>query len=517
MQKILILLGVCFLTTLFGSIGSISTIEGKVEIQRQNSLIQAQVNSEIERYDIITTGKDSIARIVLNDNTLITIGKESALNIEEYVFDEKDSSKNETNFNFFKGAFKSVTGKIGKINPSKFKLKTKSATIGIRGTTIIGNQERIIVLEGSVLVTSQNKSVIVNSGQYTNTLPNQAPSDAQDYNQDQEQPISEQLGEEEKEASGTAPKVEPNTLDKPKEADDVDKEKKDDDTKNDAQDIKDKIDLSILNNQRVYPTQYNKPENSNSSPSEEFNFEGYHTYLGPEDYSGTIELSNSNSVYEAVKTEQHHLLPTITTYDTNTYYVNSDYFGMQSEKGWFQAIPDVLNADGTYSTNSDNEVSWGYWNDLDGLNRTIKGTWVAGNSINLSSLSESGDISFSGHAIGYTKAIGNSTLNPILYNNNNSFNMNLNLGSGAYTGNLSFNTANGEIWSANFSGNDASGERSTFYTSNVGGTGAGGTISSGSVYGHAYGSNGTIKSVGGNFNLSTDSNQAIGSFIGTRQ
>ncbi|QKF82379.1 FecR family protein [Halarcobacter ebronensis] len=516
MKKILLLLTVCFLTTLFGSIGSISTIEGKVEIQRQNSLIQAQVNSEIERYDIITTGKDSIARIVLNDNTLITIGKESALNIEEYVFDEKDSSKNETNFNFFKGAFKSVTGKIGKINPSKFKLKTKSATIGIRGTTIIGNQERIIVLEGSVLVTSQNKSVIVNSGQYTNTLPNQAPSDAQDYNQDQEQPISEQLGEEEKEAEATLPQTEgatdnPSTSNASSVANDV---------QNDAQDIANTP--AAFDSERVYPTKWNKPSQASEDISGLNQLEGYSTSYSEGTYSATEDniirvFLDSSQIFAQIGSYE---LGTKTEPDSY-YYINSDYFGgINEDRIWMQAIPDVLNTDGTYSVNNDNHISWGYW----GNSADIKGTWVAGNLITINNYDTSINVNYSGHMIGYTKAIGDPTLNTILYDNNNSFNMNLNLGAGTngqVTGTFSFNTSNNESWSGSFnSTTNVSSDRFSATISTL--DKSPGVLDSQSISnlnGKFYGTgNNTVPtSVGGNFSINTTTNQAFGSFIGDRQ
>lgn len=55
----------------------------------------------------------------------MTIGKESVLNIEEYVFDESKTDNSATELNFVKGAFHTITGQIGKINPSKFKLKNK--------------------------------------------------------------------------------------------------------------------------------------------------------------------------------------------------------------------------------------------------------------------------------------------------------------------------------------------------------------------------------------------------------
>ncbi|MGB9801414.1 MAG: FecR family protein, partial [Arcobacter sp.] len=147
MKKILLLLFI-LISFSFASIGQITALVGDVNISRDSNTILAKLGEKLEKNDVINSAKGSKAQITLDDNTIITIGQNSTLNIFDYVYDESNPKDSKASFGFMKGSFKSITGKIGKINKERFKLKTKSASIGIRGTTIIGNQQIIICTDG---------------------------------------------------------------------------------------------------------------------------------------------------------------------------------------------------------------------------------------------------------------------------------------------------------------------------------------------------------------------------------
>lgn len=99
-------------------------------ILRGNVVILGQRGEKIQKNDIIKTSKKSKLRIRFIDKTLISMGMNSEMVIDDYVYSGKKSKVNLD----FEGALKAVTGKIGKLNPKKFNIKTKTATIGIRGT-----------------------------------------------------------------------------------------------------------------------------------------------------------------------------------------------------------------------------------------------------------------------------------------------------------------------------------------------------------------------------------------------
>jgi len=143
-------------TLLFASVGKIVSYKGQVDVIRNNKILSVKAkNFSIDVNDTITTGANSKAKIVFKDNTIITIGANSVFNVNSYVFNNKNAN---ANFSFLKGTFISVTGKIGKIAPKRFKLKTKNSSIGIRGTIVIGEVgivDTIGCTQGAVIVTNK--------------------------------------------------------------------------------------------------------------------------------------------------------------------------------------------------------------------------------------------------------------------------------------------------------------------------------------------------------------------------
>lgn len=174
MLKIFTLL-LLFASFLFANIGTVSLLEGKATILRNGQTLGANIGDKVENKDVISTQVNSKIKITFIDNTIVTIGKESSLNIEEYIFNTS-TKEAKTELNVLKGAFHTITGEIGKVNPDKFKLKTKSASIGIRGTEFYGDENRIICTQGRIIVLSNSVSVDVPSGNYINIFPNQRPS-----------------------------------------------------------------------------------------------------------------------------------------------------------------------------------------------------------------------------------------------------------------------------------------------------------------------------------------------------
>lgn len=178
-MKVLLLL-FTLITFSFASIGKVSAVVGDAKIQRNSKTLVIKTGLKIEKKDIIHTSKNSKVQLIFSDNTIITVGKNSALNIKEYLYDLKNPKNSKTDFHFFKGAFKTITGKIGKINKKRFKLRTKTASIGIRGTIILGNQDVIACTHGGITVEGSGISVDVDANELTVIQDNQAPSEAKE-------------------------------------------------------------------------------------------------------------------------------------------------------------------------------------------------------------------------------------------------------------------------------------------------------------------------------------------------
>ncbi len=168
-----------FSSFLFAEIGKISAIIGDANISRDGQKYKVTLGKILKEKDIIVTSDNSKLQIIFNDNTIVTLGKNSSLDISEYVYDTNNPKNSKTDLNFFRGAFKTITGNIGKINKEKFKLRTKAASIGIRGTIILGNQTNIACTSGEISVSSKGTTVIVPKNQYTKTIEGEAPSKSQ--------------------------------------------------------------------------------------------------------------------------------------------------------------------------------------------------------------------------------------------------------------------------------------------------------------------------------------------------
>ena len=87
--------------------------------------------------DRISTGKASRMQIMLMDKTTFTIGPNASMVIDDFIYDPK-SGAGKVTAQVLRGAFRYVSGTIAKNSPSRVTIKLPVATVGIRGTSIVG-------------------------------------------------------------------------------------------------------------------------------------------------------------------------------------------------------------------------------------------------------------------------------------------------------------------------------------------------------------------------------------------
>lgn len=192
-MKKIIFMFLLFVSALFANIGTVSLLEGEAFVKRGEETLRLNISDSISNNDFIETKTNSKVKITFIDNTIITIGKESSLKIEDYFFDSNNKNSAKTELSVSKGAFHAITGQIGKVNPEKFKLKTKNATIGIRGTEIYGDQNRVFCTQGAIFVLSFGETREVSQGFFVNTFDNQIPSQSTPIDQQQFQDVNSRL------------------------------------------------------------------------------------------------------------------------------------------------------------------------------------------------------------------------------------------------------------------------------------------------------------------------------------
>ena len=150
-------------------VGTITALKGTAFIVRDGKNIQATLGASLNEKDSIKTKDKSKVQVIFKDETIITIGKKSNFSIDEYLFDDNNAPK--AKFGLISGAMRTITGKIGKIAPDRFSVKTKTATIGIRGTnfSILAGADgstKVFCTFGAISVSMKGVTSIVPQGFY---------------------------------------------------------------------------------------------------------------------------------------------------------------------------------------------------------------------------------------------------------------------------------------------------------------------------------------------------------------
>ncbi len=92
------------------------------------------VRSEVHEGDTLQTEDRSYARIKFVDGGEMVLKPNTTVVIEHYRYKANNPGEDSSAVSLIKGGLRSVSGLLGKRSPEKVILKTKVATIGIRGT-----------------------------------------------------------------------------------------------------------------------------------------------------------------------------------------------------------------------------------------------------------------------------------------------------------------------------------------------------------------------------------------------
>ena len=92
-----------------------------------------------------------IAQILFLDETVLTVGDNTELTIDDFIYDPNTTDGNFVT-NVKSGTVKFITGQISKLNPDNLEVKLPEGTLGARGTEFVvlseKNKKSTIVLLG---------------------------------------------------------------------------------------------------------------------------------------------------------------------------------------------------------------------------------------------------------------------------------------------------------------------------------------------------------------------------------
>ncbi len=170
------------------AVGQVTRIQATAQAMSEGKSSRLAVESVVHMNDVITTGGEARVEITFMDGTRIALGENARLQIDEFVF-QPASTRLGLDLAII-GAFRFVTGQIGKVPHDDIRVRTPVAIIGIRGTDFFGGlidgQYGVVLFEGAVSVANpQGEAILDQPGEGTNIAgPGEAPGPVGEWSQD---------------------------------------------------------------------------------------------------------------------------------------------------------------------------------------------------------------------------------------------------------------------------------------------------------------------------------------------
>jgi hypothetical protein len=105
-------------------------------VVRQGRSLTASAGFEVQEDDTLRTGPDGSLGVLFKDDTVLSLGPESVLAVDEFVFAPKQG-KFSIVLRMLKGTAGYLSGLISKLSPESAHFETPTASIGIRGTQFV--------------------------------------------------------------------------------------------------------------------------------------------------------------------------------------------------------------------------------------------------------------------------------------------------------------------------------------------------------------------------------------------
>lgn len=161
------------------TVGTVTYVSGPLFVKKADASVKAlSKNSAVEQGDVLITEKRTYARIKFNDESEVTLRPGSEFKIETFSYDQTKPKEDKSSVELIKGGLRAISGHVGKRgDPDSYKMKTRAAVIGIRGTVFevricagdcdgLADGIYFFVTEGSIVVSNSTGSVTIGAGQY---------------------------------------------------------------------------------------------------------------------------------------------------------------------------------------------------------------------------------------------------------------------------------------------------------------------------------------------------------------
>ena len=113
-------------------IGKIKIASGDVSITRDGVQIAAESGAELFEADVITTGANSAVGMTFSDNSRVSLGPDSSLELEKFA--HQKGSKDGFDLRIRHGSLTAASGEIAKTRPLAMRVLMPTTVLGVKGT-----------------------------------------------------------------------------------------------------------------------------------------------------------------------------------------------------------------------------------------------------------------------------------------------------------------------------------------------------------------------------------------------
>ena len=140
MRGAIALVGMALAVAAFGAAaedaGQIKTAQGSAHIVRDGQHIAVAPGVHVRQSDSIVTGDDGTVGLTLADNSLLSIGPNTVMSLDQYAFDTTTHA-GKMDASLKKGTLVVISGKLVKQSPGAMRIHTPASIMGVRGTKFI--------------------------------------------------------------------------------------------------------------------------------------------------------------------------------------------------------------------------------------------------------------------------------------------------------------------------------------------------------------------------------------------
>ena len=142
MAVVMLLVPVLFETIAGASspIGLVKVTEGVATVQRGDETLPARLGLALQEGDVLRTGADGRMGVVLRDDTRLSLGPESEIQITRFVFAPAEG-RLALVVKITRGVMAFVSGNIAKLSHDAVRVETPVAILGVRGTQFLAKVE----------------------------------------------------------------------------------------------------------------------------------------------------------------------------------------------------------------------------------------------------------------------------------------------------------------------------------------------------------------------------------------